>query len=136
MAAIYLVRDNQVLAKIISIVLSSIECYLSGLGSDGSTTEGALYWDTLTDTFNVSNAETLCERFVTRIKPETGGDVILRTESGICLITCMNGLTATITPHDIPVKDTDYTERVYFIDYDLPHNCDFARFRFEFSDIK
>ncbi|MDR1892783.1 MAG: heparinase II/III-family protein [Oscillospiraceae bacterium] len=45
MAAMYLIPEPQPLARIIYAVLASVECFLSGFGEDGLTTEGPSYWE-------------------------------------------------------------------------------------------
>ena len=45
MAAIYLIDDNEYLAKIMNRLLPSFEAYLRGIPEDGGCLEGIKYWD-------------------------------------------------------------------------------------------
>lgn len=43
-AAIYLIKDSMALTKILSLIMLTLDSFLSGFSNDGATTEGVAYW--------------------------------------------------------------------------------------------
>lgn len=65
-AAMYTVKDNGILAKILLRVLNTLECYMDGFDEDGACREGVGYWSYGT-TYYLSFAELLKQRTAGRV---------------------------------------------------------------------